>query len=241
MLRLSQENSASQDCLAREAVVSPSPPSVCARRWLDVCVAIATLLLLSPLLAVTWLLVKVTSRGPAFYLQERVGRHGARFMMLKFRTMHVDAERTTGPVWAIDHDPRCTWIGGWLRRLSIDELPQLINVLRGEMSVVGPRPERPYFVEQFARKLPHYDSRHEVRPGLTGWAQIQGWRGNTSLAERLRCDLEYVERQSLALDLYILALTPYVVFAGGSVQMPSKPADVQPSSSRITTKQRDAA
>jgi exopolysaccharide biosynthesis polyprenyl glycosylphosphotransferase len=188
------------------------------QRICDVVIALVTLTLLSPLLLVAALVVKFTSRGPVFYVQERVGLQGGSFWMLKFRTMRVDAEQTTGPIWAVDKDPRCTPLGGLLRRLSIDELPQLINVLRGEMSIVGPRPERPYFVTQFSREYPEYPERHLVRPGLTGWAQIHGWRGNTSLAQRLRCDLQYVRRQSLSLDFYILAMTPYVVLTGGKVR-----------------------
>lgn len=210
------------------------------QRLCDLVIALATLTLLSPLLIVTALFVKFTSRGPVFYVQERVGLHGRSFWMLKFRTMRVDAERSTGPIWAIDKDPRCTLIGGLLRRLSIDELPQLINVLRGEMSIVGPRPERPYFVAQFSREFPEYPQRHLVRPGLTGWAQIHGWRGNTSLAERLRCDLEYVHRQSLLVDFYILAMTPYVVLTGGKVSEPV--ADVNaPAQRAFPPVMRDAA
>jgi lipopolysaccharide/colanic/teichoic acid biosynthesis glycosyltransferase len=160
--------------------------------------------------------------------------------MLKFRTMRVDAETKTGPVWALDRDPRCTPIGGLLRRLSIDELPQLINVLRGEMSVVGPRPERPFFVEQFSREFPGYARRHDVRPGLTGWAQIHGWRGNTSLAERLRCDLQYVRRQSVAVDLYVLAMTPYVVLTGNHIHQ-HEACRSEHETQQLVTPLRDAA
>ena len=229
------------------AVHDSAPPplqhwlSVLVRRAIDVAVALGALTLLSPLLVAAWVLVKLTSRGPVFYVQERVGLNGATFMMLKFRTMRVDAEQSTGPVWAADHDPRCTPIGGWLRRLSIDELPQLINVLRGEMSVVGPRPERPYFVEKFSREYLAYGKRHAVRPGLTGWAQIHGWRGNTSLVERLRCDLEYVDRQSVALNLYILAMTPYVVLTGGNVPDIATAVGANETKSLLVPRQRDAA
>jgi exopolysaccharide biosynthesis polyprenyl glycosylphosphotransferase len=218
MLRVLTDESSNAASAERDGVCTSGWFTNCAQRAMDLVIAVSAMAILSPLLLATWLLVKLTSRGPAFYVQERVGRGGVSFPMLKFRTMRADAEHSTGPVWAIDHDPRCTSIGKWLRRLSIDELPQLVNVLRGEMSIVGPRPERPYFVERFSLEYPEYGQRHAVRPGLTGWAQIHGWRGNTSLVERLRCDLDYVRRQSVALDIYIIAMTPYVVFSGGKVR-----------------------
>ncbi len=171
----------------------------------------------SPLMGVVAVLVKATSAGPVFYVQERVGLRGKRFRLFKFRTMLVNAEQQSGPQWAIENDPRCTRVGGALRRLSLDELPQLLNVLRGDMNLVGPRPERPCFVDQFSREYPEYASRHEVPVGMTGWAQVKGWRGNTSLAERLRCDLYYVRNRSWRMDLHILWLTPQaVLFPTGS-------------------------
>jgi len=127
--------------------------------------------------------------------------------MLKFRTMRVDAERETGPVWARPDDPRRTRLGTFLRRFSLDELPQLWNVLRGEMSLVGPRPERPSFVEEFRRRVPGYMLRHKVKAGITGWAQINGWRGSTSIEKRIEYDLYYIERWSVGLDLKILLQT----------------------------------
>ena len=136
-----------------------------------------------------------------------MGLDGQRFRMLKLRTMRVDAEAGTGPVWATEADPRRIPYGALLRRLSLDELPQFINVLRGEMSVVGPRPERPFFVEQFRQTVPGYMLRHKVKSGITGWAQVNGLRGNTSLEKRIQYDLEYIERWSLWLDLKIIALT----------------------------------
>ena len=152
--------------------------------------------------------MKLTSRGPLLYLQERVGIDGKAFRIYKFRTMVPDAEAATGPVWAsAKNDPRTTPIGRVLRKYSIDELPQLANVLRGEMSLVGPRPERPYFVEKFRDDLPQYMLRHKVKAGMTGWAQVNGLRGNTSLKERLRYDLYYIENWSLALDAKILWMT----------------------------------
>jgi lipopolysaccharide/colanic/teichoic acid biosynthesis glycosyltransferase len=136
-----------------------------------------------------------------------MGLDGQRFGMLKFRTMRVDAEADTGPVWASAADSRRSPLGAWLRRFSLDELPQFVNVLRGEMSVVGPRPERPIFVERFRQTVPGYMLRHKVKAGVTGWAQVNGLRGNTSLEKRIEFDLEYIERWSLGMDLKIIALT----------------------------------
>jgi lipopolysaccharide/colanic/teichoic acid biosynthesis glycosyltransferase len=141
------------------------------------------------------------------YRQDRMGLDGQSFRMLKFRTMRVDAEIESGPVWAQAGDPRRTPIGTFLRRFSLDELPQFVNVLRGQMSVVGPRPERPVFVERFRRTVPGYMLRHKVRSGLTGWAQIHGLRGNTSLEKRIALDIEYIERWSFWFDLRIIAST----------------------------------
>ncbi len=184
------------------------PAALPVQRLFDLILACGLLFLSAPLMFVVAILTRATSAGPVFYSQERVGRGGVTFRILKFRTMRVDAERETGPVWAVDKDPRCTLLGGWLRRLCLDELPQLFNVLRGDMSLVGPRPERPFFVAQFRRRFPLYDCRHNVRPGITGWAQVNGWRGNTSVEERLRFDLDYVWKRSLVLDLRILLRTP---------------------------------
>jgi Undecaprenyl-phosphate glucose phosphotransferase len=178
-----------------------------AKRAFDVVFSLAVLIALSPLLAFVAAGVKLTSRGPVLYRQERMGLDGRRFRMLKFRTMRVDAEAETGPVWASADDPRRVPFGAFLRRLSLDELPQFVNVLRGEMSVVGPRPERPVFVERFRQTVPGYMLRHKVKSGLTGWAQVHGLRGNTALDERIAYDLEYIERWSLLLDLKIIALT----------------------------------
>jgi exopolysaccharide biosynthesis polyprenyl glycosylphosphotransferase len=165
------------------------------------------LVALSPLLALLGAAVRLTSRGPVLYRQDRMGLDGQSFRMLKFRTMAVDAEAASGPVWAKAGDSRRTPIGTFLRRFSLDELPQFVNVLRGEMSVVGPRPERPVFVERFRQTVPGYMLRHKVRSGLTGWAQIHGLRGNTSLEKRIEFDIEYIERWSFWLDLRIIAVT----------------------------------
>ena len=152
-------------------------------------------------------LIRRTSPGPVFYKQERMGLDGKAFQVLKFRSMYQGAEDETGPVWARDNDPRCTPLGQWLRRFDLDELPQLWNVFRGDMSIVGPRPERPYFVEQFKHRIPQYMLRHKVKAGITGWAQVNGWRGNTSLEKRIEYDLYYIENWSVGLDLKIMWLT----------------------------------
>lgn len=178
------------------------------KRLVDVLLSACLLVLLSPLWLAVMAGIRLTSKGPVLYFQERVGLNGMRFLLWKFRTMRIDAERETGPVWAVRNDPRRTPLGTLLRRFSIDELPQLVNVLRGDMSLVGPRPERPSFVEQFRDSWPAYEHRHKVRPGLTGWAQLNGLRGNTSLPDRLGYDLAYVARWTLAFDLLIILLTP---------------------------------
>ncbi len=152
-------------------------------------------------------LVKLTSRGDVFYRQERMGLDGKPFMIYKFRSMYDDAEAATGPVFASEQDPRRTPLGKLLRRSNVDELPQLWNVLRGDMSIVGPRPERPLFVAQFKDKIPQYMLRHKVKAGITGWAQVNGWRGNTSIEKRIEYDLYYIENWSVRLDLKIMWLT----------------------------------
>ena len=182
------------------------------KRAFDLVGGALALTLAAPAMLAIVVALKLTSPGPALYRQERMGVDGRRFRMLKFRTMRVDAEAQTGPVWATPDDPRRTWLGGFLRRWSLDELPQLLNVLRGEMSLVGPRPERPSFVEEFRRRVPGYMLRHKVKAGITGWAQINGWRGNTSIERRIECDLYYIERWSLAFDLRILIQTIWYGF-----------------------------
>ena len=161
-----------------------------------------------PMLAIAGA-IRLTSSGPVLLRQERMGLDGRRFQLLKFRTMRVDAEAVTGPVWARADDDRRTSVGAWLRRFNLDELPQLFNVLRGEMSLVGPRPERPVFVEDFRRRIPGYMLRHKVKAGMTGWAQVNGWRGDTSLEKRIEYDLYYIERWSLFFDVKILVRTLY--------------------------------
>ncbi len=182
-------------------------PGRAAKRLLDFVGALAGLIALSPFLAGVVLAIWLTSGRPIFYTQTRIGRGGRPFPIWKFRSMRLDAEASSGPIWASFHDDRCTPIGEWLRRTNVDELPQLINVLRGDMSLVGPRPERPVFVDQFRAELPEYDLRHSVPAGMTGWAQVHGWRGRTSLRKRLQYDLDYIRRWSFWLDVRILFMT----------------------------------
>jgi exopolysaccharide biosynthesis polyprenyl glycosylphosphotransferase len=178
------------------------------KRALDVAVSWTLLVFLSWWFLLMAALVKLTSpRGPVLYVQERVGMDGKPFYMLKFRSMRPDAEAESGPVWATPNDPRRTRLGGIIRRFSLDEFPQLINVLLGEMSLVGPRPERPEFVAQFANLVPRYSERHMEKAGMTGWAQVNGLRGQTSIVERTEYDLFYVETWSLAFDVKILLKT----------------------------------
>jgi Undecaprenyl-phosphate glucose phosphotransferase len=177
------------------------------KRLIDIAISGAALLALAIPFGIISLIVRLTSRGPVFYRQERMGLDGKSFSIVKFRSMHNDAERETGPVWTKPDDPRVTRVGRFLRRSNLDELPQLWNVLTGEMSIVGPRPERPHFVAQFKHKIPQYMLRHKVKAGLTGWAQVNGWRGNTALEKRIEYDLYYIENWSVRLDLKIMWLT----------------------------------
>lgn len=177
------------------------------KRAMDIAISSLVLLCGGPFLLLVALLVKLDSPGPALYIQERVGLDGRPFQVIKFRTMTVGAEDRTGPVWAAPDDPRCTHLGSFLRRFSIDELPQFINVLLGDMSVVGPRPERPVFVEQFSQMVPGYMQRHREKAGITGWAQVNGLRGDSSVEERTNYDLYYVENWSIGFDLRIMLRT----------------------------------
>jgi exopolysaccharide biosynthesis polyprenyl glycosylphosphotransferase len=167
------------------------------KRVIDVLLSGAAVIVLAIPLAIIAALVRLTSPGPVFYRQERMGLDGKAFNVYKFRSMYIGAE----------DDPRATRVGRWLRKLDFDELPQLLNVLRGDMSIVGPRPERPFFVEQFKHRIPQYMLRHKVKAGITGWAQVNGWRGNTSLEKRIEYDLYYIENWSVTLDLKIMWLT----------------------------------
>lgn len=178
--------------------------------------ALLSLIVVGPLMLLVALAIKLDSRGPIFYKQERVGKGGNPFFVLKFRSMRVDAESLTGPVWAQEDDPRITRVGKWLRKLRLDELPQFINVLRGDMSFIGPRPERPYFVEMLKQQIPFYDLRHSVRPGITGWAQVSHHYGASvdEAKEKLEYDLFYIKNMSISLDLLILVQTVKIVIFG---------------------------
>lgn len=181
------------------------------KRSVDMVAASLALVVFSPIMLLAGLAVKLTSKGPVFYVQRRMGLDGRIFNMYKFRTMRHDAECETGPVWCVPGDPRVTRVGRVLRRTSIDELPQLFQVLKGVMSLVGPRPERPELIEEFRGNVPRYMLRHKMKAGMTGWAQVNGLRGNTSIEDRIDHDLEYIKNWSLALDVRILIKTVYSV------------------------------
>ncbi len=181
--------------------------NIIVKRVMDFFIAALALIILSPVMILVGLMVKLTSPGPILYRQERCGLNGRTFFMLKFRSMLVDAEKQTGPVMTTKETAQYTPIGWFLRRTSLDELPQLINVLVGDMSLVGPRPERPVFINKFSKTIPNYMARHCVKCGITGWAQVNGWRGNTSLRKRLQYDLYYITHWNPLFDLRILWLT----------------------------------
>jgi|SRR5215472_2225068 len=181
------------------------------KRAFDVCFSAAILLVASPLIALIALGIRLTSPGPIFFMQERVGLNGLTFRMYKFRTMHVAPVSESDTQWTTEKDSRRTAFGTFLRRTSLDELPQFINVMRGEMSVVGPRPERPHFVQQFLQEVTRYNHRHALKVGITGWAQVNGWRGNTSIEKRIEYDLYYLQNWSLGFDLWIILMT---IFSG---------------------------
>jgi Undecaprenyl-phosphate glucose phosphotransferase len=181
--------------------------NIVVKRTMDIALSLVALLVLSPILTLIAIIIKLTSPGPIFFSQERCGLNGRSFQMLKFRSMRVDAEKQTGAVWAVKDDPRRTRLGTFLRKTSLDELPQLINVLLGDMSLVGPRPERPVFIKKFSETIPSYGARHAMKAGITGWAQVHGWRGNTSLRKRVQYDLHYITHWSPWLDLRILWMT----------------------------------
>lgn len=177
------------------------------KRVVDMIISAIVLIFISPLMLLIALLVKLDSRGPALYTQDRMGLDAKPFPCLKFRSMRADAEVETGPIWAKQDDPRRTHVGTWLRKYSLDELPNFINVFLGDMSLVGPRPERPMFVEQFRQMVPRYMERHREKAGITGWAQVNGLRGDTSIWERTKYDLYYIENWSLWFDFKIMILT----------------------------------
>ncbi|MGK5093397.1 undecaprenyl-phosphate glucose phosphotransferase [Deltaproteobacteria bacterium TL4] len=182
------------------------------KRAFDFLGGMLALLLFSPVMILISLLIKITAPGPILYKQERMGFDGLKFNALKFRSMQIDAENQSGAVWAQKNDSRVTPLGAFLRKSSLDELPQLFNVIKGEMSLVGPRPERPVFINDFKKNIPNYMLRHKVKAGMTGWAQVNGWRGNTSLEKRIEHDLHYIENWSVWLDIRILFLTIFKGF-----------------------------
>jgi exopolysaccharide biosynthesis polyprenyl glycosylphosphotransferase len=181
--------------------------NVLAKRLMDICGALFGLIVGAPLIAIFGTLVWMESKGPIFYRQRRWGMNGVPFQMIKIRSMKLDAESGSGAQWCKADDPRRLRIGAFMRKWNIDEIPQFWNVLKGQMSLVGPRPERPELIAAFKHEVPHYNARHQAKPGMTGWAQVKGLRGDTDLAERIRCDLWYLENWSLLLDLQIMLLT----------------------------------
>lgn len=182
------------------------------KRLTDIIGAVVCIIVFSPLMLASAILVKTTSQGPLIFKQERVGLHNKPFKMYKFRTMYVQTEEEEKKGWTQKNDPRVTRVGAILRKTSLDEFPQLFNVLKGDMSLVGPRPERPQYVEKFREEIPRYMIKHQVRPGMTGWAQVNGYRGDTSIQKRIECDLYYIENWTLGLDFKILFLTVFKGF-----------------------------
>ena len=183
------------------------------KRIFDISLSILILFITLPITLLIALVIKLASRGPVFFVQDRVGLNGRVFPMFKFRTMRVGSREEEDTLWTSNHDPRRTKIGAFLRRTNLDELPQFLNVLKGDMSIVGPRPERPFFVQRFLEEVDRYNSRHMFKAGITGWAQVNGWRGDTSIAKRVEYDLYYLRNWSLSLDLQIITLTLFRLFS----------------------------
>lgn len=186
--------------------------SALVKRLMDIVGASCAMIIFSPIMLLTAILIKLTSSGPLLFKQERVGLHNKSFMMYKFRSMVVQSTKKEEKAWTVKDDPRVTKIGKFIRKTSIDELPQLFNIIKGDMSLVGPRPERPFFVEKFQEEIPRYMVKHQVRPGLTGWAQVNGYRGDTSIKKRIEYDLYYIENWTVGLDIKILFLTVFKGF-----------------------------
>lgn len=182
------------------------------KRVFDIVCSGIGIIVLSPLLLIIACAVKFTSKGPLIFKQERVGLRNEPFMMYKFRSMRVQDEKEEKKAWTVKDDPRVTKVGKFLRKTSLDELPQLFNIFKGEMSIVGPRPERPYFVEKFKEEIPRYMVKHQVRPGLTGWAQVNGYRGDTSINKRIEYDLYYIENWTFGFDIKIMFMTIFKGF-----------------------------
>jgi Undecaprenyl-phosphate glucose phosphotransferase len=187
--------------------LAESGPYLVQKRVFDLALSALILLLTSPVTLLIALAIKVSSRGPVFFVQDRVGLNGRVFRMFKFRTMQVGSREEGDTRWTCDQDPRRTAVGTFLRKSNLDELPQFLNVLKGDMSIVGPRPERPFFVERFLAEIDRYNSRHMFKAGITGWAQVNGWRGDTSIAKRVEYDLYYLRNWSLTFDLQIITMT----------------------------------
>ncbi len=183
-----------------------------AKRVVDIVGSFCGIVILSPLLIVIAIAIKTTSKGPVIFKQERVGRHNKTFQMYKFRSMRMQEPGEEKKGWTVKNDPRVTKVGKFIRKTSLDELPQLFNILRGDMSIVGPRPERPQFVEKFKEEIPRYMIKHQVRPGLTGWAQVNGYRGDTSIRRRIDFDLYYIENWTMGFDFKIMFLTIFKGF-----------------------------
>ena len=186
--------------------------NIVAKRMVDIVGSICAILLFSPVMLFALIAVRLSGRGPVIFRQERIGLHNRRFMMYKFRTMAVPDKDQENRDWTVKDDPRVTRIGRILRKTSIDELPQLFNILKGDMSLVGPRPEQPQYVEQFKEQIPRYMIKHQVRPGMTGWAQISGYRGDSSIEKRIEFDLYYIENWTMGFDFKILFLTIFKGF-----------------------------
>ena len=182
------------------------------KRCMDIVGSLFGIIITSPIMLVSAIAVKLSSPGPVIFKQERVGVHGRTFYMYKFRSMGEQKESEEKKAWTVKDDPRVTRVGKILRRTSIDELPQLFNILKGDMSLVGPRPERPHFVEKFTEEIPRYNVKHQVRPGLTGWAQVNGYRGDTSIKKRIEYDLYYIENWTVFFDIKIIFLTFFTGF-----------------------------
>ena len=181
------------------------------KRFADIVFSLLAIILFSPVMLVIAILVKTTSKGPVIYRQERVGLHNKTFKMYKFRSMADAKDGSDKSKWTTPDDPRVTRVGKFIRKTSLDELPQFFNVLKGDMSVIGPRPERPFYVEQFKERIPRYMIKHQIRPGITGWAQVKGYRGDTSIEKRIECDLYYIENWTVFFDIKILF---YTIFKG---------------------------
>ena len=184
----------------------------CTKRLMDIVGSLVCIILFSPIMAVVAVLVKKSSPGPIIFCQERVGLHNKPFKMYKFRSMGVQSASKEQKAWTVHNDPRVTPVGKIIRKTSLDELPQLFNVLKGDMSLIGPRPERPLFVEKFKEEIPRYMIKHQVRPGMTGWAQVCGFRGDTSIEGRIEHDIFYIENWTLSFDIKILFLTVFKGF-----------------------------